>query len=53
MHTVCGLQVRLDADLAGRSDMLKVTVDVDAGSASGSAGAYMQNFGRRSSDSNT
>lgn len=40
-------------DLAGRSAMSKVTMDVDGGSASRSAGAYIQNLGSRNSDSNT
>ena len=53
VHVVRPLQVLLDADLAGRSAMSKVTMDVDAGSASRSAGAYIQNLGSRSSDSNT
>ena len=52
-HVVHALQLLLDADLAGRSAMSKVTMDVDAGSASRSAGAYIQNLGSRSSDSNT
>ena len=53
MLIVHALQDLLHADLAGRSAMLKVTMDVDAGSASRSAGAYIQNLGSRSSDSNT
>ena len=42
-----------EPDLAGLSAILKVTDEAAAGSASASAGAYMQNLGRRKSDSNT
>ena len=47
------VHVTSDADLAGLSVMLKVTEEAAGGRASRSAGAYMQNLGSRSCDSNT
>ena len=54
MHTLCKEAVQhCRLYLAGRSAILKVADEDAIGSASRSAGAYMQNLGKRSSDSKT